>query len=353
MAQPSVLLIGDPYSSKSSKEFLKKFVKLISSVSDNLIVISGDQPPNKENVEWIRYSLDIKNSFWNKASQYLEYQTFASKVLMNNRKSIDSVVLRSPSYLPPVILGKILNVETKLFVAQQPNVSILPQISRLNMRIGDELIVESLGVLNHWDLGHLRPKSKVGSVYVDLESFYKTEQISERENDIGYLGSLNKRKNVHKLIKAADQIAEKNPSINIVFGGTGELSNSVENLSRKHENIKYSGFINDSDLRRFYNSCRLFVLPSSSEGLPNVLLEAMACGTPSLATSISAIPDVITDGKNGFLMKPDKLDNLSAVVKSHVERDDLEQVSKRARSYVDENFSYKSALNRYNLIFSK
>ena len=75
---------------------------------------------------------------------------------------------------------------------------------------------------------------------------------------------------------------------------------SKENLNNK---VELTGWIPHDELPDYSNMLKLIVLPSYTEGLPNIMLEVMACGTPVLATPVGAIPDVINDGENRFLME--------------------------------------------------
>lgn len=91
----------------------------------------------------------------------------------------------------------------------------------------------------------------------------------------------------------------------MLIGGDGELKESIAASLQEQgvtARVELPGWISHDDLPRYLNQLRLLVLPSYTEGLPNIMLEAMACGTPVLATPVGAIPDVIIDGRTGFVM---------------------------------------------------
>ena len=67
--------------------------------------------------------------------------------------------------------------------------------------------------------------------------------------------------------------------------------------------VKTAGWISHDHLPEYLRMLQLLVIPSSTEGLPNIMLEAMACGTPVAATSVGAIPDVIREGETGYILE--------------------------------------------------
>jgi glycosyltransferase involved in cell wall biosynthesis len=93
---------------------------------------------------------------------------------------------------------------------------------------------------------------------------------------------------------------------------------------------------------------RLNVLSSVSEGLPKAAIEAMACGTPVVATEVGGLPDVISHGETGFLAASNDPDELEKVITDALTNYDLEQISGDARQYVEENYSFESAVAGYH-----
>ena len=78
------------------------------------------------------------------------------------------------------------------------------------------------------------------------------------------------------------------------------------------------------------------------------MLEAMACGTPVLAAKVGAIPDIITDGKTGFIMENNSPECIAENVIRALNTPNLEEISENGRKFVEENFTFESAVARWN-----
>jgi glycosyltransferase involved in cell wall biosynthesis len=99
---------------------------------------------------------------------------------------------------------------------------------------------------------------------------------------------------------------------------------------------------------------KLLVLPSYTEGLPNIVLEAMACGTVVLATPVGAIPDIIKDGETGFLLKSNDPKHIAERILELLNKPELlDKVSINAYNYVRKNFSYEKTLDAWRKILSE
>lgn len=143
---------------------------------------------------------------------------------------------------------------------------------------------------------------------VDTKSFSiskngkKTDRIR-----ILYIGSLLPVKGVEYLIQAMKQLCQLHPDIRLTIIGDGSCRNSLEEMGRKfglEHNINFIGKIPHQDVPNWLAKNDIFVLPSISEGMPNVLLEAMAAGLPIVASNVGGIPEIISNSKNGYLVEP-------------------------------------------------
>lgn len=105
-----------------------------------------------------------------------------------------------------------------------------------------------------------------------------------------------------------------------------------ENLNKK---VELTGWIPHDKLPDYLNMLKLVVLPSYTEGLPNIMLEAMACGTAVLATSVGGIPDVIKDGDTGFIMENNSPECVAENVIMVLNDSNLDRIVKNAKELIE------------------
>ena len=345
-SETSVLVIGSPFAHSSREAFLKKLTRVLEEICDAVYVLGVNEPYDAEAVHWTELSVpDNKNQL----SRYLsiinrQFQAlrFAWEV------SFDYCIVRITPYLLPATGLRLSRADSGTIVTQRTSDPVNNFISTLTIHASERLIVESEHVLNDWPGDHTQ-KTVVGATYVDQSRFEVETQFSNREEVVGYLGLLNDRKGINELIQSVPLVRQSKPDIQFRIGGAGPLSNLVTESASKSNAIDYLGYLPDDELVKFYNNLELFVLPTESEGLPNVALEAMACGTPVLATAVGGLPDLINDGENGFLMsdnRPGTIDvNISRALDSN-----LQVVSERARDTVREKYTFEDAVRRYEQI---
>lgn len=134
------------------------------------------------------------------------------------------------------------------------------------------------------------------------------------ENFIFYLGNIEPRKNISSIITAHKKLIQINPNhakLELVLAGN--LNPLCRNLAEE-KNITVCGYIERADRPYVYNMASIFVYPSFFEGFGLPILEAMACGTPSIASNNSSIPEVA--GNAAILVDPNRPTELFEAMKS-------------------------------------
>lgn len=129
---------------------------------------------------------------------------------------------------------------------------------------------------------------------------------------IGAISELHKNKGVDLLIEAFSKISNQFESAILIVCGKGEERKKLEKIIEKN-NLKSKVFLLGyvENAQRYLKAFDIFVLPSRTEGLPYVILEAGLAGLPTLASEVGGIPEIIESGKNGLLFTPGEKEDLT------------------------------------------
>ena len=131
------------------------------------------------------------------------------------------------------------------------------------------------------------------------------------------VGRLNEQKGQLLLIEAANRLAGKGIEFELVLAGDGEMRADVEALIEKFglsKHVRITGWISGEQVRNEILAARGLVLPSFAEGLPVVVMEAMALHRPVLTTYVAGIPELVTPGENGWLVPAGSLEDLASAM---------------------------------------
>ncbi|MDZ7292585.1 MAG: glycosyltransferase [candidate division KSB1 bacterium] len=175
----------------------------------------------------------------------------------------------------------------------------------------------------------------------------------EGETAIAVVARLEEIKGHKYYIEAFKNIAAKYPKVSTVFVGDGESRPELENMVRDAglgNRIRFLGY--RDDVAEILKAIDVFVLPSISEGLPNVILEAMACGKPVIATNVGGIPEAIRHGENGFLVPPkDAVALANALENMLCDRQKLLWYGHNARATVEREFSLQKQIASFEQLY--
>jgi colanic acid/amylovoran biosynthesis glycosyltransferase len=164
------------------------------------------------------------------------------------------------------------------------------------------------------DEGHWQ-KIHVVRCGVDLNAFRNNGTVSGNDAAaVLAVGRLVSVKGHGVLLEAIARLTESGRSVSATFVGDGPRRAALEQLARKlgiADRVTFAGGVGQDDIGRYYEDADVFCLPSFSEGLPVVLLEAMAAGLPVVASRIAGIPELIEHGRSGLLVPPGRADLLA------------------------------------------
>jgi colanic acid/amylovoran biosynthesis glycosyltransferase len=143
---------------------------------------------------------------------------------------------------------------------------------------------------------------------VDTERFRPPARERDGRARILYVGRLVHEKGVGVLLEALAGLDAE-----LVLVGDGPRRAELEQRARSlgvHDRVRFAGAVGQDEIRAYYEDADLFCLPSFAEGLPVVLMEAMASGLPVVTTSIAGVPELVEDGVSGLLVRPARPDAL-------------------------------------------
>jgi len=191
---------------------------------------------------------------------------------------------------------------------------------------------------------------------VNTEFYHPSIKNSNEVFQILFVGRFQEQKNLFFLL---DQVAILKSSIHLKFVlhlvGDGYQKDDLFLYSKEkgiEESIKWHGWKNKSELRNSYQQSDCLVNPSLYEGMPNVVLEAMACGLPVIASNVAGNNTVVEHGENGFLFDLNKPKDFREALILLMEDSNMKnKLSKYARECVLSKFSWKNTTEEYLILF--
>ena len=191
---------------------------------------------------------------------------------------------------------------------------------------------------------------------IDLNSFYQSDKI-EAKNFFNlpfdkptilvgaqYLHSVYKGYDI--LLKILDKL---DPEIEVLLCGRRK---PVE-LNKINPNIRYIGFLNDTNLQKAYSAADVFISPSRMEAFGKTVAEAMACGTPAVCFDETGSADIINHKKNGYLASPFSVDSMIEGIDYILNHEDYISLSKNAKEKVEKNFGAETIASQYIALYER
>jgi glycosyltransferase involved in cell wall biosynthesis len=202
----------------------------------------------------------------------------------------------------------------------------------------------------HWS------KLVVSRLGVDPNLFFpQPNRAAPDVFEILCVGRLTPAKGQHLLIDAVERLAQQGWAVRLrlVGGGSDEASLKQRAARIKNsESVIFEGPVNQDYIRNLYSKADLFCIPSLAEGIPVVLMEAMAMGIPCVSTRITGIPELIRDGIDGLLVAPSDLDGLVGALTKLMEDAELrERIAKNGRARILEHYDLRLNVERLATIF--
>ena len=349
---------------------LSNLITIICSLSKNVLLITGgegyDLFRNDKRLKTLRISHNTSTFIIKRMFNFIIPQFKISFYIFKTRNQIDIFIffLGGDILLFPMLTACLFRKKVLILfpsstikihtLNQDPLVFILKFLHRGTCTFADKLIVYAESLIGDYSLGRWAEKIVIAhDHYIDFDRFEIKNGYLSRECIVGYIGRLSTEKGVQHFVQALPAILKDRKELRILIGGDGPLKKNIETAlqtEKLRDYVDLPGWVSNEDYPGYLNRLRLLVLPSYTEGLPYTILEAMTCGTPVLATPVGAIPDIIIDGKTGFIMKDNSPECIAENVKRALSSPDLEKIVKNGRRFVDENFTFEKTVGIWRSI---
>jgi glycosyltransferase involved in cell wall biosynthesis len=144
-------------------------------------------------------------------------------------------------------------------------------------------------------------------------------------------------------------ISERYSEVEIITIGSGAKPAQWSNL-----NVHNLGHLeNEIEIAKFYSASDLFILPSKQDNLPNMIMEAMACSTPSVGFDIGGVPDMIEHQHNGYLAKAFDCEDFAQGIQWLLDNPEYDKICHNARKTVEDKFDIKKVVSQYTKLYKE
>lgn len=364
----AIAILTSPTIPAASAVPLENLITILQSLFSEIVVITSDKYSipfeTEERVEIHGICYKDTNKRVSIILNYLRSQyTIIQKLFKVKKKTNIILFFFGETLIIPLVVSKFLGLKVLIILPGNLKselarnkrcgmpLSIIGTFSRFSKSFCDEIILYSHTLIAAWGLEKHRDKILIAPRhFIDFDKFKIKKEIDKREYLVGYIGRLNEEKGILNFVEAIPEILKERSDLKFLICGDGWLCDKIKKRLSEgdlNDKVELAGWIDHNSLPDYLNKLKLVVLPSYTEGLPNLILEAMACGTPVLATPVGAIPDIIMDGNTGFTMKNNSPACIAKSVVRALERPDIEIIVGNAKMLVEREFTYDVAVERY------
>lgn len=350
-----------------NKIFMEKFAKLIRNVFEGEITLitTGDFYLDSENFEGIKIKnirVPYSSTPFGRIKSYLLSQFLIARNIPEDSEFF--LFFLGQSLIIPLLKLKILKKKTCLILGSSDYhlsktkgglTFFLPLLERFAFKIADYIFLYSDSLKKECNLQGYEKKVKiVHRHFLDFRKFNCFKPYDDREKIVGFIGRLSNEKGIINFVESMPEILKKDPEIQFLIIGDGILKSEIIKLIdvlKLTQKVKIIPKVKFKEIPQYLNDMKLIILPSYTEGLPNVVIEAMACGTPVLANPIGAVPDIIANEKTGFLLENNSSICIAEGVLTSLNHENMNKIIENSIKYVRNNFEFQRVSEEYEKIF--
>lgn len=249
------------------------------------------------------------------------------------------------------------------WTSENPRIRVYEKLDKFFLNFADKVVAVSHGQRDKiLALGANADRVVVIHNAINLEKIPEAGWRQQLRQELGVpqdafvvasAGRLSPEKNYGTLVEVARQAIQHNANIYFVIFGEGVLRGELERsigAAGLCGHFLLPGF--RKDLQELLHGIDVFMLPSLTEGLPNVVLEAFAVCKPVVATRVGGTPEVVQEGVSGFLTEPDEPELMARHILDLADNPNLcHRMGKAGYEYIQEHFSFESQTREYEQLY--
>ena len=261
-----------------------------------------------------------------------------AKLIRNNKYHTVISYIDGPSVICCIL--RFCGMKFKLIVSERNVTQFITKSERIKFyayRYADAIVPNSYSqnefIKDHFPF--LSSRTKTITNFVDTNYFCPSQMVNNEEKfKILVVARINKQKNIPVFLHAVKILKERNLPVSIEWFGDYDSLNQGELLYNEIIRLKEKLMIGDyisfhkatTEIKKEYQSCDLFCLPSLFEGYPNVVCEAMSCGKPIVCSRVCDNPRIVNEGVNGLLFNPKDATDMANVIERLIKKPKSELV---------------------------
>lgn len=329
----------------------------------NLVVAlkSGDESIKElEKIPVTVKVLNSGNNFWSGAADVPRIYSELKRILADfspdivhtwlTRANVIGRLAAKSSGISKVVSGlRVMETEKRYHLWAEFLTHRWSKVVTVNCTALEKFAVQKIGI----------PKEKIVLIFNGIEVPQRDFQPERKQNHgkdefvIGTMGRLHRQKGMDIFLNAAKMALAQVPGCRFLIAGEGPEKEALQSLARKlniQSKLEFSGWARNP--YEFISMLDIFVLASRWEGMPNVILEAMALSKPILATRVGGITDLIEDGQEGLLIEAESVTACAAGMLRLIQDPSLRQkLGQLAQKKAIEKFSLQRMVSSYQALY--
>jgi glycosyltransferase involved in cell wall biosynthesis len=372
-----VAIVSIPWASNAPYKFLSDLISILDPICKNILIIDGNTSRISYKSDILKL-IDINISLhYAKEKKLILFSHFIwivkcfiiqaaeSWTLFKYRKEYDIVFfyIAYPYFLLPLLTSKILNKKTVEILTRSKSNSRISKLASIQdiilYQLLDKICLESPSlIINLNEQNYKKIMNISGARYINSDRFRITKKYEERKFIIGFVGRIIKEKGILEFLEAIPLLIDLNQrDISFLIIGSGDLDELVKSEARRIQQeygvqITVTGWVNE-ELPLLLNEMKVMVLPTHSDAFPTIILEAMACGTPVLASPIGGIPDIIKNGETGFFLEDNSPECIAKNLKNIEDCGAIHTIIENSKNLIFQEYTFIKAVMRFDNILKE